>query len=389
MTMGGEYPPLVDPMADTLDVRAQLDGARLLVMGGTGFLGKVWLSMLLHHFLRWRIYLVVRQRKQGGVVTQTSEQRFWSEIAPSEVFEPIRERYPGGAYDAMMAEKITVIPGDVTEPFGGIPDDVRAEFRRSGHRERLRGGRLQPSLDYALNVNAFGTQNLVDMARDLAGKGLACPSCTPRPRTWRVAERARWMRSTLGPSRFRERMVERSHWDPEHEIAECVDLVENVRHRSNDTSRSFSRGGQAQPAEAWRAHARIGIDDELSKTKRRFEEKQLVDWGTERAQYWGWHNIYTYTKSIGEQILARSGVPLYRAARGHRVCAELPEDGLERGHQHLGAAHLPLGEGPHRLSPEEDVSRHHPGRPSGRGHDLGACGAHRGHAQGGLPLRHL
>ena len=115
MTMGGHYPPLTDPMADKLDVRAQLDGARLLVMGGTGFLGKVWLSMLLHHFPEVaHIYLVVRQRKRGGVVTQTSEERFWAEIAPSEVFEPIRERYPGGAYDAVMAEKITVIPGDVT-----------------------------------------------------------------------------------------------------------------------------------------------------------------------------------------------------------------------------------------------------------------------------------
>ena len=110
------------------------------------------------------IYLVVRQRKRGGVVTQTSEQRFWSEIAPSEVFEPIRERYPGGAYDAMMAEKITVIPGDVTEPFGGIPDDVRAEIRGTLTAIVNASGVVDfnPPLDYALNVNAFG----------LMGKGL-------------------------------------------------------------------------------------------------------------------------------------------------------------------------------------------------------------------------
>ena len=48
--MGGGHGPIVDPLHDKLDVRAQFDGARLLVMGGTGFLGKVWLSMLLHHF---------------------------------------------------------------------------------------------------------------------------------------------------------------------------------------------------------------------------------------------------------------------------------------------------------------------------------------------------
>ena len=316
MTMGGEYPPLVDPMADTLDVRAQLDGARLLVMGGTGFLGKVWLSMLLHHFPEVaHIYLVVRQRKRGGVVTQTSEQRFWSEIAPSEVFEPIRERYPGGAYDAMMAEKITVIPGDVTEPFGGIPDDVRAEIRGTLTAIVNASGVVDfnPPLDYALNVNAFGTPNLVDMARDLAGKGeLGVPflhtstAYVAGGRTGEVDE--------VDPRAFpfpRADELERSHWDPEREIAECVDLVENVRHRSNDAFRQSHFLAEAKRNLLKRGEPTRGsaLDDELSKTKRRFEEKQLVDWGTERAQYWGWHNIYTYTKSIGEQILARSGVP--------------------------------------------------------------------------------
>ncbi len=98
MTMGGEQGPIVDPLRDKLDVRAQLDGARLLVMGGTGFLGKVWLSMLLHHFPEvGHIFLVVRPRKRKDVVTQDSVSRFWADIAPSEVFDPIRERYPGGA----------------------------------------------------------------------------------------------------------------------------------------------------------------------------------------------------------------------------------------------------------------------------------------------------
>jgi long-chain acyl-CoA synthetase len=31
--------------------------------------------------------------------------------------------------------------------------------------------------------------------------------------------------------------------------------------------------------------------------------------GTERAKYWGWTNTYTYTKSLGEQVLAGSGLP--------------------------------------------------------------------------------
>jgi len=314
--MGGEQGPIVDPLRDKLDVRAQLNGARLLVMGGTGFLGKVWLSMLLHHFPEvGHIYLVVRPRKRKGVVSQDSEARFWAEIAPSEVFEPIRERFPGGSYDEMLADKITVIPGDVTESFGGIPEDVRAEIRGTLTAIVNASGVVDfnPPLDYALNVNAFGMQNLVDMARDLGGDdSLGVPflhtstAYVAGGRTGEVDE--------VDPRAHpfpRANELERSHWDPEREIAECVDLVENVRHRSNDAFRQSHFLAKAKQnledkGEPTRGEA---LADELAKTKRRFEEAQLVKWGTERAQYWGWHNIYTYTKSIGEQILARSGVP--------------------------------------------------------------------------------
>ena len=117
--------------ADRLDIRAQFAGSRLLVMGGTGFLGKVWFSMLLHHFPEVEhIYLVVRPRKRNGVVTQTSEARFWADIAPSPVFDPVRERFPGAAFEALLNDKITVIPGDVTEPYAGVPE---------GFRDRMRG----------------------------------------------------------------------------------------------------------------------------------------------------------------------------------------------------------------------------------------------------------
>ena len=35
---------------EQLNIRELMSGRRFLVMGGTGFLGKVWLSMVLHRF---------------------------------------------------------------------------------------------------------------------------------------------------------------------------------------------------------------------------------------------------------------------------------------------------------------------------------------------------
>jgi long-chain acyl-CoA synthetase len=62
-------------------------GKRFVVVGGTGFLGKVWLSFLLTHFPDVeRIHLVVRPKQELD-----AEQRFGREIMPSEVFQPLRE----------------------------------------------------------------------------------------------------------------------------------------------------------------------------------------------------------------------------------------------------------------------------------------------------------
>ena len=222
----GSEGAVTDPHADKLDVRAQLNGSRLLVMGGTGFLGKVWLSMLMHHYPEVaHIYLVVRPRKhKDGSIRQSCEDRFWAEIAPSGVFDPIRERYPGEAFNDFLKERITVIPGDVTEEFGGVPQSVRDEIRGTLTAIVNASGVVDfnPPLDYALNVNAFGMQNLVALAQDLGGKdSLGVPflhtstAYVAGDRTGEVDE--------VDPRAFpfpRADDLERSHWDPEREIAE-------------------------------------------------------------------------------------------------------------------------------------------------------------------------
>src|SRR3954471_2911654 len=90
----------------TLDVRAQLEGSRLLVLGGTGFLGKIfWVMMLARFPSVGRIYLLVRKSK-----TKTSSERFGSEIATSECLEPLRTIH-GEGFKAFLEEKIAPIDG--------------------------------------------------------------------------------------------------------------------------------------------------------------------------------------------------------------------------------------------------------------------------------------
>ena len=68
-----------------------------------------------------------------------------------------------------LNEKVTAIDGDVTNPFGGISDDMRDVLR--GKVDILVNSSgvvdFNPPLDKSLDVNAFGMQNLVALAKDL------------------------------------------------------------------------------------------------------------------------------------------------------------------------------------------------------------------------------
>jgi long-chain acyl-CoA synthetase len=142
-----------------------LAGRRLCVVGGTGFLGKVWVSMLLHRFPEIaHLYLLVRPKED-----QTAEERFWAQIAPSAVFDPLREQYPGAAFEAFLRDKITPVAGDLVEPLLGIDENLLSSLEGKVDAVVNVAGVVDfnPPLDEALEVNAFGVNNLAELARRL------------------------------------------------------------------------------------------------------------------------------------------------------------------------------------------------------------------------------
>src|SRR5260370_11295673 len=97
-------------------------GRSVFLLGSTGFVGKVTLSMLLHRFpsIR-RVYVMVRAGSGTG-----SEDRFWSQVVTSPTFDPLRERY-GGALEGFLREKIKVVGGDIVDAdFGYSAEDAQA-----------------------------------------------------------------------------------------------------------------------------------------------------------------------------------------------------------------------------------------------------------------------
>ncbi len=274
---------------------------KIFLIGSTGFLGKVTLSMLLHRFPNvGKIYLTVRARSR-----EESENRFWNSIITAPPFDPLRERY-GGALEGFVNEKVVVRGGDIAEPnFGyseedaqAIADDIDIIINSAGNVT------FNPTLESGLRTNVVGTQNVIAFARRMKRPALVHVS------TCFVAGNrsgAVWESDPVIGYFPRQRELEGVHFSVDQEIADCAKLADRVRDEARDSMMTarFRELARKRLNEEGR-----DVDDPdalglaVARERKVWTRTRLTDLGVERAAYWGWPNIYTYTKSLGEQLVA-------------------------------------------------------------------------------------
>lgn len=274
---------------------------RIFLIGSTGFLGKVTLSMLLHRFPNvGKIYLTVRARSH-----EESETRFWNNIITAPPFDPLRERY-GSALEGFIRDKIVVKGGDIADTnFGyseeeaqAIADDIDIIINSAGNVT------FNPTLESGLRTNVVGTQNVIAFAKRMKRPALVHVS------TCFVAGNragAVWESDDVLGYFPRRNEMPGVQFSVDQEIADCAKLADRVRDEARD----------AMMAAKFRELARKRLNEEgrdvddpdalglaVARERKVWTRTRLTDLGVERAAYWGWPNIYTYTKSLGEQLVA-------------------------------------------------------------------------------------
>jgi long-chain acyl-CoA synthetase len=291
----------MNPNAPRLDVGATLAGKTILLIGTTGFVGKVALSMLLHRYPQiGRIYCLVRPGAGN-----TAEQRFYRKVASSEAFDPLRAVH-GDNYEAFLRTKIIAIAGDIGRPLCNFTDEQFAEFDSGGgvHVVLNSAGLVSfmPSLESALRINAMGAKNVLDTARKLGARLVHVSTCYVAGRrdgdVWEDE-------AVVGYFPRRDDLVDRD-FDPAAEIADCQRIIDQARDRSND--RAHISEFREKAAKSLRDQKR-DPDDEgdlklgVARERKIWMNEVLTKLGMERSVHWGWTNTYTYTKSLGEQII--------------------------------------------------------------------------------------
>src|SRR5438067_8936766 len=134
------------------------NGRNVFIIGATGFVGKVALSLLLDRFPGvGRVYVTVRARSQ-----EESETRFWNNVISAPPFGPVRERY-GAAFEDFIRDKVAIVGGDIAENNLGFTEEEAERVAKDIDVIINSAGNVtfNPTLESALRTNVVGTQNVI------------------------------------------------------------------------------------------------------------------------------------------------------------------------------------------------------------------------------------
>jgi thioester reductase-like protein/phosphoserine phosphatase len=282
---------------EPLSVRAALRGKHVMLIGVTGFIGKVWLANTLMDLPGiGRIYLLVRKQKSNP-----AQRRVEKLIDESPVFDPLYERY-GSGFRQFLADRIEVIEGDVSQPELGIAAPTVDRLRRNLDLVVNSSGLtdFNPDLREALAANVDAVVNILNFVRNCDHAGLLhLSTCyVAGRRDGRVSEK---LRPNYTPAQV-------PNFDAEQEWQSLHGLVEQAEARSESEAVTAElRTAALQKEHAAKILQGAALENQIRKNRVRWLRECLTEAGAIRAHELGWPNTYTLSKSLAESLLARYG----------------------------------------------------------------------------------
>jgi long-chain acyl-CoA synthetase len=286
--------------SEPLSVRRTLAGKNILLIGVTGFIGKVWLAQLLNEVPEiGRIYLLIRRQR-----TTTAQRRFEKIFEESPVFDPLQERL-GERFAEFVSERVEVVEGDVSQPGLGIAPDVRAQLARNLDLVVNSSGLtdFNPDLREALASNVAPVLHLIEFLRasDHAALIHLSTCYVVGGKDGRVVEEVQPNYTPLGVADF----------DADHELHALREVVAHAEARAESQEITAALRRQALGKHRGSDEpAGPELDNLIRKNRMRWLRNRLTRAGTRRARRLGWPNTYTLSKSLAESMIVRHGAGL-------------------------------------------------------------------------------
>ena len=283
-----------------LSVRKAFAGKHVLLIGVTGFIGKVWLVNTLMNLPEiGRIYLLIRRQKSNPAL-----RRFEKLVEESPVFDPLFARY-GAQMRRFLRDRVEVVEGDVCQPGLGLNVEVAESLEKNLDLIINSSGLtdFNPDLREALAANVDAPVHIVDFVRQSDHAGLLhLSTCyVAGARDGRVAETLRPNYTPAGVSGF----------DAEQEWRSLHELTKNAEQQaeSAEITKELRRQALDKEHAAKDLHG-AALDNQIRKNRVRWLRNHLTEAATKRATELGWPNTYTLTKSLAESLIRKHGAGL-------------------------------------------------------------------------------
>src|SRR5258706_683404 len=157
------------PRFKRLAVRETLANRHILLVGATGFIGKVWLVDLLENVPNiGKITLLIRRNR-----TTSAQRRFEKILEESPAFDTLQARH-GRQLAAFLKQKVEVVEGDVSQPGLGMDEATQERLAKSLDLIVNSAGLtdFNPDLREALASNVDSAMHLLDFLRKSDHAGL-------------------------------------------------------------------------------------------------------------------------------------------------------------------------------------------------------------------------
>ena len=281
-------------------VRRALADKHLLLIGVTGFIGKVWLANTLMELPQvGRIYLLIRRQKSNP-----AQRRFEKIVEESPVFDPLFEKYGAGLAE-YLREKVEVIEGDVTREGLGLDPEILRRLQKNLDLIVNSSGLtdFNPDLRDALATNTDAAMNILEFLRGTDHAGLLhLSTCyVAGERDGRVPEK---LIPNYTPRHVPEFDAEREWGSLHATIAKAEARAEGEEVTAGLRSQSLAKEHAAKELQG------AALENQIRKNRIRWLKTYLTEEGTRRAKELGWPNTYTLTKSLAESLIVKYGAGL-------------------------------------------------------------------------------
>ena len=279
----------------------------LFITGATGFLGKGLVEKILRHVPDvGRIYLMIRPRSRGSGKPMNADDRLQREVLQSNAFARLRQEL-GDQFDSFVKEKLVAVPSDLTEDRLGLDDDTYARLAQEVDIVINSAATVvfDEPLDRAMLQNTLGPKRIVEFAktcRDAVLVHVSTAYVNGRQKGM-IAEDAPVPNQTVA-----QQMTDMQ--TPEYDLDLEIEAILAYGHHIEEASRTPERFAEftrlldkQDKGKRITAHRR---EHQMEALRQRWIREKMAARGVERGRELGWHDSYSLTKAMGEQMIAKT-----------------------------------------------------------------------------------